>query len=568
MADPSNSLAALATPLIVEKRAFNAFDTPDESPVHPHFCEGTHASAGPVQKHSNSAAAPHAASNNTGPLLRKGPSSCEEVAEKEFEFPAAFTKRTRRALLVVWLTLFCDYVLMTLAVPIFPLLEVSEMATGCLFAAKAAFQILASPFAIKFVDNHLRTMVVCGFLLEILSLLMFAGLVPRTYSAWLAARALSGVASAFLTGGSFALLGKVHSRSVFLECCSEQSGEDEAPNRIGATASTSSNGVRGEAPDLDAALNSRRAGAMGAAVTGVIAGVCLGPLFGGFLYDLQPSLPFLVLALAEVAVLLMVFAVYPRKNNSGDVVDLEGNSTDYFLQEEEEEPPVQEVSVFELLRHPVIGAFLFSVFLANAQISTLESTLGSFTMDQFGLSPSLVGAFYMFNSVPSCLCSGKVAWFSEQIIERKLFSNHFLKDHSSKRRGSSSCGEIDKNNNNKAVGCCATIVSRCCDVEAKCEFCKKVRRLIDLEEEALEQREEGSPKNTSRSGFFVSRSVLAKTLCLALALFVQGLFTTDFFISKFVLFPNLAVSMFGLGAGMGMVDGLGPAVLGEVFYFI
>lgn len=78
-------------------------------------------------------------------------------------------------LVVVWLCFFADYVLMTAAIPIFPMLGESDFTTGCLFAMKAAFQIACSPLLTLIVDRIPKTkLVATGLLIETVSLCAFA----------------------------------------------------------------------------------------------------------------------------------------------------------------------------------------------------------------------------------------------------------------------------------------------------------------------------------------------------------------------------------------------------------
>jgi len=68
--------------------------------------------------------------------------------------------------------------------------------------------------------------------------------------------------------------------------------------------------------------------------------------------------------------------------------------------------PVDDVSVWTLLRCPKISQVLGSLLLANAAISSLESSTARYFMDTFGFSIAQVSLFYMITSVPSCAMSG------------------------------------------------------------------------------------------------------------------------------------------------------------------
>ena len=174
----------------------------------------------------------------------------------------------RYELVLCWLCFFCDYVLMTMAIPIFPLLGASDSRTGVLFAGKAAFQILCSPAMTLVVDKiPKRLLLMAGLMLEIVSLLIFACSFDLLTYAF--ARAISGIGSAAIMSA-----GMAHLKETFIDV-------------------------------------EQRATAMGIATTGIIGGVCVGPLFGGSLFQLWRPLPWLALALVDVA-LLVLFAVGRR----------------------------------------------------------------------------------------------------------------------------------------------------------------------------------------------------------------------------------------------------------------
>ena len=90
------------------------------------------------------------------------------------------------SLLVVWCALFCDYCLLTLAVPIFPQLGASESKTGVLFASKAMCQVISSPIVARYVDSYELEPLVLGLAIEALSTLVFA--FTQDYGWWFFAR--------------------------------------------------------------------------------------------------------------------------------------------------------------------------------------------------------------------------------------------------------------------------------------------------------------------------------------------------------------------------------------------
>jgi len=156
------------------------------------------------------------------------------------------------SVLVVWAALFCDYILLTMAVPIFPQLGVSESQTGLLFSMKAMLQVTSSPFVARYVDSFDLEPVVVGLTIEALSCVVFA--MTEDYGWWCVARAISGISSSAVISSGF-----LHIQRVFV-------GDNE---RLGH--------------------------AMSIVATGIISGVTMGPPLGGILYGVDKRLPFISL---------------------------------------------------------------------------------------------------------------------------------------------------------------------------------------------------------------------------------------------------------------------------------
>lgn len=256
------------------------------------------------------------------------------------------------SLVIVWLALFCDYVLMTMAIPIFPLLNKPDALIGVLFAAKAMFQILFSPLMVPFVDLHEKSMIIAGLGLETLSVLVFA--LTFDYSTWFVARAVSGVASAAIVSAGLAHLSRRY------------------------------------------ADPEQRAIAMGLATTGIIAGVCLGPLLGGTLYQACPSLPFALLAAMQILTGFFAWVRLPaipaRSREDKD-----------------------STKVVQMLRNPEVWRPLGALVLANAGISCLESTVTRYMMHTFEFTIGQVGALFLLVSAPACLLSGMAGALGNRI---------------------------------------------------------------------------------------------------------------------------------------------------------
>mmetsp|Transcript_36538 Transcript_36538/g.73665 ORF Transcript_36538/g.73665 Transcript_36538/m.73665 type:complete len:522 (+) Transcript_36538:95-1660(+) len=259
------------------------------------------------------------------------------------EWLAKKTDILTSSLIVVWLAFFCDYVLMTMVIPIFPLLNKSNMLIGALFAAKAMCQIAFSPLMARFVDRHEKSMIVCGLALEALSVSVFA--FTSSYGVWFFARALSGVASAAIISAGLAHLNK----------------------RYG---------------DVE-----RRAVAMGLATTGIVGGVCLGPLLGGALYEAFPSLPFALLAGLQILVAAYAVAALPKLEARKAAI-------------------ADRATIADMLREADVLRPLGALVAANAAISCLESTIARHLTYTFGLTTGQIGAMFLLVSVPSCVMSG------------------------------------------------------------------------------------------------------------------------------------------------------------------
>lgn len=303
-------------------------------------------------------------------------------------------------LALVWTCFCCDYILMTMQIPLFPLLGLSPVRTGVLFACKALTQIVTSPFTSSVIDKFDKKLLLgFGLSVEIVSISMFMW--NQSFYLWAAARALSGVSASFILSAGMAEL----------------------------------NAFYRDSPDV-------RATAMSLATTGIVAGVCGGPVFGGALYELWEPLPYLVLIGIEVCVGVNVLGVHVKEKRrklqlvqqlgpggGGEYHEIigpsgvaegpaEGRSTrggasgDGGSRSDDVEGPASasaaadSVSALTILAAPVALWPLLAVAFANAVIAGLESTSARYFAATFGMSPGEVGAFYMSTSVPSCICVG------------------------------------------------------------------------------------------------------------------------------------------------------------------
>lgn len=245
---------------------------------------------------------------------------------------------------VVWFALFCDYLLMTIAVPVFPTLGASTFATGALFSAKAALQIVSSPFVAMVIDTKGLLLLIIGLAIEALSTLVFA--VTVSYSWWFAARAVQGVASSLILASGFLHIQRLH-------------GGDEAA--IGVS--------------------------MGIATTGIIVGVCIGPPLGGILYDLGSALPFLITAALVFIAAACALAYYKKVPQPPSEASSQTEN-------------VSSVAC-SLLLDKHIAVTLLAVFIANATISCLEGTLGNYLQREMGFSAAGTGLLYIVTAGPT-----------------------------------------------------------------------------------------------------------------------------------------------------------------------
>jgi len=108
-------------------------------------------------------------------------------------------------LILVWMCFCCDYILMTMQIPLFPLLNESPFLTGLLFASKAAMQIISSPVTNSVIDKcNKKLLLLFGLGVEILSIFLF--FIKRDFNYWLFGRMLSGIAAGFISSSAMAAL--------------------------------------------------------------------------------------------------------------------------------------------------------------------------------------------------------------------------------------------------------------------------------------------------------------------------------------------------------------------------
>eukprot|EP00937_MAST-01D_sp_MAST-1D-sp2_P000292 g292.t1 len=313
---------------------------------------------------------------------------------------AAATQAFRnRAVGVVWLALFCDYLLMTIAIPIFPELGVSDFEVGVLFSAKAAVQVISSPFVAAVVDRHGLKPLIGGLLVELISSICFT--FYTRYAWWFAMRAIQGLASAAILSCGFLHVQRAH----------------EGDNR---------------------ALGN----GMSTVITGIISGVMIGPPIGGVLFDAHPDTPFYAIAGLLAVSMACTFAhdrAHPGWHGAapstatpevddganpagGGGCDSGGDGgggghvgagggDDGGGGEGER---TTRAKAYGLLCDKHVAVVLGSLLFANAAISCLEATCGQFLKREHGLGASEVGLAYMATAGPSVLGSKLGGWLGNR----------------------------------------------------------------------------------------------------------------------------------------------------------
>ena len=244
---------------------------------------------------------------------------------------------------VAWMSLFSDYLLMTLIIPLFPMLGASEMATGMLFASKACMQIIAAPLFSTIIDKWGLKLLFAGLIVDAVSNLSFA--FSMNYHVWLFARIMQGIASAAVIPASLGHIQRMYNHDEEL-----------------------------------------RADAFGTVTTGILAGVMIGPPMGGILFTIHPALPFvlvtiIVLIAAALALHVIEHVEVPNSN------------------------PSKSTGITTMIKDKDLLVSLGALLFANMAIGALEATFGLYGLEALGLGPSAVGIIYLFSTIPTMFAS-------------------------------------------------------------------------------------------------------------------------------------------------------------------
>ena len=226
-----------------------------------------------------------------------------------------------------------------LPMAIFPLIVEDPLILGALFAMKPLGQAVATPLVLRFSRHRELHLMKLGLLLQSSGLLLQA-FIPGA-GAWFGARAAQGVASALIL---------------------------EATNATGAEAMQEAE-AKGGLVDQNALVYS------------IILGVICGAPLGGLAFSIDPFLPFLSLALAELVLLAAVNVKMDRPENSRPI----------------------RTPLLSMLKFPMVSRPLTLVCLLFMYNSAVQAMIFKVLEDDFGLSVESSGFIWLFQAWPATL---------------------------------------------------------------------------------------------------------------------------------------------------------------------
>jgi MFS transporter, DHA1 family, solute carrier family 18 (vesicular amine transporter), member 1/2 len=269
-------------------------------------------------------------------------------------------------LLVVGLALFCDYLLLTVCIPILPNLlgnSFSPLMISLVFAAKPTLQFFFNPIMGTLVDRHgpKYPLLVGVFVLAISTLFFAYGVslhnMNHAYIVLIVARMVQGIASASTMSAGMTLIAMTHPESI-------------------------------------------RGAAMGMAMIGVAAGALSGPPVGGILsYYTNYWTPFVITGgvllldfIAQLSILHDTLTCIPcapiryiedeekqefvrKSSSSGLCSGADGGEGD---------GAVDLRSMLQLVRDPQVGTVFAVCILGNACVGMIEPLVPLYLRDQFG----------------------------------------------------------------------------------------------------------------------------------------------------------------------------------------
>ena len=242
---------------------------------------------------------------------------------------------------VVAMIACADSLCAELPMAIFPLITDDALILGALFAMKPLGQAVATPLVLRFARHRELHLMKLGLLLQSSGLLLQA-FIPGA-GAWFGARAAQGVASALI---------------------------------MEATAATGTEAMQ-EAEAKGGLVDQM------ALVYSMMLGVICGAPLGGLAFSIDPFLPFLSLALAELVLLAAVNVKMdsPSPPNSRPI----------------------RTPLLSMLKFPMVSRPLTLVCLLFTYNSALQAMIFKVLEDDFGLSVESSGFIWLFQAWPAIL---------------------------------------------------------------------------------------------------------------------------------------------------------------------
>eukprot|EP00742_Colponemidia_sp_Colp-10_P001182 GILJ01001275.1.p1 GENE.GILJ01001275.1~~GILJ01001275.1.p1 ORF type:complete len:488 (+),score=89.05 GILJ01001275.1:48-1466(+) len=303
--------------------------------------------------------------------------------EAQPTFSAKSNNSLKKILVVLVLaSLYCDFLLMTIIIPIMPDIlsgqDVGGFLVGVLFASKPVMQIISNPIVGVVTDMYgSRVPLLIGLLVLCASTAVY-GFVTN-YVFLLIARGIQGIASSGIMAGGMALIAATHS-------------------------------------------SKERGGAMGLALIGVAAGVLTGPLIGGVLYHRFGQLaPF-----CSVAGLLLLCAFVQIFVNAK--LSANANQFDSLKSANQQPGAVQHKRTIgghfrnlgKLLNDRYIMVIFMMKVLSNGIIGMLEPLIPSYLEKTFDMSTETTGLCFSATTLGYLVGTPLAGRLSDKIVTYKL----------------------------------------------------------------------------------------------------------------------------------------------------
>ncbi|MFJ7951417.1 MFS transporter [Lysinibacillus sp. NPDC096418] len=261
----------------------------------------------------------------------------------------------KMVVIVIMITIFTDMLMYGLVVPFLPMhaeyLGASQSEIGFLFASYAIALFIATPIFGALADRMGRKkLIVLGLIGLAITTIVFA--FATNFLLLILARSLQGVAAAIPWTAGLALLAEVFSK--------EEHGT-----------------------------------AMGMAMSGQASGVLLGPLLGGWLFELGGyQLPFFVAAGMALLAALLSFV---------------------FLRNITETRAESFTSPFRILRHKQVLIIAGIAAVGASIFASIEPTLPIHLSENLNLSPGIIGSMFVVITLAYGLTAPMIGTFSTRI---------------------------------------------------------------------------------------------------------------------------------------------------------